>query len=90
MFYKKTITKNFTKALQDQEKYFETLLDNTYKKIEQLEKRINNIADYITGPYTKQINENFAQINMQINADKTINKKLLKKGKENPEPTFNI
>lgn len=76
MFYKKTITKDFKEALQNQQKYFETLLDNTYKQIEQLEKRINNIADYIAGPYTKTINNEFEKIqkeieNIYINLKKT-------------------
>lgn len=87
MFYTKTIKylliRNdcIEKKIENFKKEYESKLDNTYKHIEQLEKRINTLSDYIQGPYTKQINENFTQINLQIQAilDKKLKQKIEKR-----------
>lgn len=83
MFYKKTlefIQENIAISLAKKNEQITAL----QKRCEQLEKRINNIADYIQGPYTNQINENFTQINLQIQAilDKKLKQKIKKHTKE--------
>ena len=71
MFYKKTlkfIQENTAISLAKKSEQITAL----QKRCEQLEKRINSIADYIQGPYTKQINQNFAEIQCQIDMLKPI------------------
>lgn len=53
-------------ALLDKEAFIIEKINDTEKHITQLEKRINTLSDYIQGSYTKQINQNFAEIQMQI------------------------
>lgn len=77
MFYKKTIENLKTDKNVLAEHIAQIQLENEEKrkKIENLEKRINIISDYIQGNYTKQINQNFAEIEQQIKLLQPMNNK---------------
>lgn len=69
MFYKKT-----QNAIWEALQVANLERQEIRKNVQQLEKRINTIADYIQGPYTQQINQNFKEIQMQLEMTKPTKK----------------